>query len=257
MDAPAPFAETPRAAAAKPARAIVLAAGMGKRMRPLTDALPKPLVPLAGRTLLDRALDRLAQAGVTDAVVNVHYRADQIEDHLGRRIAAGSAPRIHISDERDALLDTGGGVKRALGQLGRDPFFVHNSDSIWGEGAGAALDRMAASFDPERMDALLLLAVGASSIGYAGRGDFAMDAGGRLRRRKEGEMTPFVFAGVSLTAPRLLDGMPDGPFSLNLAWDRALEEGRLYGIRHDGVWMHVGTPEAHREAEAWFARGDG
>ncbi len=239
----------------RPDRAIVLAAGMGKRMRPLTDSIPKPLVPLAGRTLLDRTLDRLAEAGIEDVVVNVHYRAGQIEDHLAQR-GPSERPRIAISDERDALLDTGGGVKRALPRLGARPFFVHNSDSVWGEGASAALDRMVVAYDDAKMDALLLLAVAATSIGYSGRGDFGMDGEGRLARRGEGEIVPFVFAGVSLTSPRLLDETPDGPFSLNIAWDRALDAGRLYGLRHDGVWMHVGTPQAHREAEAWFTRGE-
>jgi N-acetyl-alpha-D-muramate 1-phosphate uridylyltransferase len=228
--------------------AMVLAAGYGERMRPLTLRVPKPLVPLAGRPLIDHVLDRLAAAGVDRAVVNVHYLPEQLEERLRHR----ARPAIVISDERDQLLDTGGGVKRALAELGRGPFFVHNADTVWSEGPSPALPRMLQLWDPAIMDCLLLLAPLTSSIGYGGKGDFAMTQDGRLTRRGERQIVPFAFAGVSLCDARLLDDSPDGRFSLNLLWDRALAEGRLYGMRLDGRWMHVGTPEALAEAESWF-----
>lgn len=225
--------------------AFVLAAGLGTRMRPLTNAIPKPMVRLKGRPLIDHVLDRLAAAGVERAVVNVHHHADVIERHL----AARTSPRIEISDERDALLDTGGGVKRALARMGGAAFFIHNSDSVWLEGVTANLDRMAEGWDSERMDALMLLARTSHSIGYDGDGDFTMDATGRLVRRGERRLAPFAFAGVSIAHPRLLDEMPEGRFSLNLPWDRAMTRGRLYGMQLDGLWMHVGTPQALDDAE--------
>jgi MurNAc alpha-1-phosphate uridylyltransferase len=235
---------------AKAKTAMVLAAGYGERMRPLTLRVPKPLVELAGRALLDHVLDKLAAAGVEKAVVNVHYLPDILEERLARR--AGSRPEIVISDERDALLDTGGGAKRALPKLGAGPFFIHNADSVWSEGATPALSLMLALWNPAAMDSLLLLAPVSSSIGYGGRGDFAMAPDGRLTRRGEKQVVPFAFAGVSLCDERLFAGSPDGAFSLNLLWDRALAKGRLYGIRLDGRWMHVGTPEALAEAESFF-----
>jgi N-acetyl-alpha-D-muramate 1-phosphate uridylyltransferase len=230
--------------------AMVLAAGYGERMRPLTLRMPKPLVPLAGRPLIDHVLNRLADAGVETVIVNVHYLPDQIEESLDRR--KGIKPRILISDERDQLLDTGGGVKRALPLLGPGPFFVHNADTVWSEGASPALPRMLKLWNPETMDCLLLLAPLASSIGYGGKGDFIMAPDGRLARRGERQIVPFAFAGVSLCDARLFADAPDGKFSLNLLWDRALAKGRLYGMRLDGHWMHVGTPEALAEAETWF-----
>jgi MurNAc alpha-1-phosphate uridylyltransferase len=230
--------------------AMVLAAGQGERMRPLTLSIPKPLVPLAGQTLIDHVLDRLARAGVETAVVNVHYLADVLEAHLRRR--DGTRPEILISDERDVLLETGGGAKHALKLLGPGPFFIHNSDSVWSEGVVPALPEMLRLWDPARMDCLLLLAPLATSLGYAGKGDFAMAADGRLSRRGERQVVPFAFAGVSLCTASLFDGAPEGPFSLNLLWDRALDRGRLYGLRLDGHWMHVGTPDALAEAESWF-----
>lgn len=232
--------------------AMVLAAGLGTRMRPLTDVVPKPLVRLAGRTLLDRVLDRLADAGVERAVVNVHHMADQIEARLADR----TRPKIRISDERDRLLDTGGGVVRALPLLGPGPFLIHNSDSVWLEGVGANLDRLLGAWDGDAMDGLMLVAVGASSIGYDGHGDFDLDACGRISRRQPGREAAFVFAGVSIAHPRLFEGAPAGPFSLNGPWDRAIAQGRLYGVRLDGTWMHVGTPEALRRAEQAMARAD-
>ena len=230
--------------------AMVLAAGRGERMRPLTLRVPKPLVPLAGRPLIDHVLDRLALAGVETAVVNVHYLADQIEERARRR--EGSKPAIVISDERDQLLDTGGGAKRALPKLGVGPFFIHNADTVWSESASPALTRMLQLWDPATMDCLLLLAPLSSSVGYGGKGDFAMAPDGRLARRGERQIVPFAFAGVSLCDARLFEDCPEGPFSLNLLWDRALAKGRLYGMRLDGRWMHVGTPEALAEAESWF-----
>ena len=229
-----------------PRRAMVLAAGFGTRMRPLTDKMPKPLVPVAGKALLDHVLDRLADVGVETAVVNVHYLADAIEQHLKDRMR----PKIVISDERGELLDTGGGVVKALTLLGAEPFFHVNSDTIWIEGVMPNLGRLAAQFDPVTMDAALLLAATASSIGYDGRGDFAMMPDGRLRRRAEREVVPFVYAGAAILSPAMFAGAPAGPFSLNKLFDRALEAGRLFGLRLEGTWMHVGTPAAITAAEA-------
>ena len=231
-------------------RAMVLAAGLGTRMQPLTDTLPKPLVKVAGQALLDHVLDRLANAGVETAVVNVHHMADQIENHLTGR----TRPRIEISDERGELLDTGGGVAKALKRLGPEPFLHMNSDTLWIEGVTPNLPRLAAGLDPARMDILLLLASTTASIGYEGRGDFVMAPDGRLARRGEGEVVPFAFAGVSLCDERLFKDAPDGRFSLNLLWDRALAKDKLFGVRLDGRWMHVGTPEALAEAETTFER---
>jgi MurNAc alpha-1-phosphate uridylyltransferase len=225
---------------------MVLAAGRGERMRPLTDRIPKPLVAVAGQPLIDHVLDRLAAVGVERAVVNVHYLADLIERHLaGRR-----RPKIVISDERADLLDTGGGVVKALATLGREPFFHLNSDTIWIDGVKPNLERLAETFDPAAMDALLLLAPTAASIGYSGRGDFAMGAEGRLRRRSERDVAPFVYAGAALLRPELFAGAPAGAFSLTRLFERAAEAGRLHGLRLEGVWMHVGTPDAIAQAEA-------
>jgi MurNAc alpha-1-phosphate uridylyltransferase len=234
------------------ATAMVLAAGLGERMRPLTLRMPKPLVPIAGRPLIDHVLGRLAAAGVETAVVNVHYLPDQLEAHLANR--HGQTPKTLVSDERGVLLDTGGGTKRALPLLGHGPFFIHNADSVWSEGASPALSRMLKKWNPATMDCLLLLAPAATSIGYAARGDFSITADGRLTRRGPNEVVPFAFAGVSLCDESLFKDAPDGRFSLNTLWDRSLAKGRLYGIRLDGRWMHVGTPDALAEAEAAFER---
>jgi MurNAc alpha-1-phosphate uridylyltransferase len=225
---------------------MVLAAGLGERMRPLTATRPKPLIEVADKALIDHMLDRLVEAGVETAVVNVHYFAEQIERHL----AARTAPRIVISDERGALLDTGGGVVKALPLLGDAPFFHCNADTIWIDGVAPNLTRLADAFDAGAMDALLLLASTSGSIGYSGRGDFTMAADGRLTRRVERGVTPFVYAGAAILAPALFAGAPQGAFSLNRLFDRAIEHGRLYGLRLDGVWMHVGTPDAIAQAEA-------
>lgn len=236
-------------ASAPPRHAMVLAAGLGTRMRPLTDTLPKPLVPVGGKPLLDHVLDRLAEVGVETAVVNVHFFADQIERHLaGRR-----RPGIVISDERGALLGTGGGVRKALPQLGDGPFFLVNADTLWIDGVRPNLARLAERFDPAAMDALLLMAATCTSVGYAGRGDFLMAPDGRLQRRAEREVAPFVYAGVALLSPALFAEAAAQTsaesFALTRLFDRAEEAGRLYGLRLEGVWMHVGTPEAIEAAE--------
>jgi MurNAc alpha-1-phosphate uridylyltransferase len=238
--------ETRRPHAATPDSAMVLAAGLGTRMRPFNGQAPKPLVRVGGKALIDHVLDRLADMGVERAVVNVHHLADQIEAHLQSRLR----PHIVISDERHGLLGTGGGVVKALAALGDGPFFHINSDTIWIDGVQPNLGRLAAAFAPERMDALLLLAPTATSIGYAGRGDFAMAADGRLVRRGERDVVPFVYAGAAILAPALFRGAPSGTFPLTAVFDRAAEAGRLYGLRLEGVWMHVGTPEAVAAAEA-------
>jgi MurNAc alpha-1-phosphate uridylyltransferase len=232
-----------------PRTAMVLAAGLGERMRPLTDRMPKPLVPVAGKPLIDHVLDRLAAAGVGRAVVNVHYLADMIERHLKDR----TRPQIVISDERDKLLNTGGGVVKALAALGREPFFHVNSDTIWIDGVKPNLERLAEAFDPATMDALLLLAPVSTSIGYPGRGDFTMAPDGRLTRRGERDTVPFVYAGAAILRPELFKNAPAGAFSLTTLFQRTEAEGRLHGLRLEGVWMHVGTPDAIKDAEAAIA----
>ncbi len=214
-------------------------------MRPLSDDRPKPLIKLNGRTLLDRVLDKLVEAGISKAVVNVHYRADQVE----QAIAARAAPAIVISDERKQLLDTGGGVVNALPLLGDRPFLIHNSDSVWIEGVEPNLQRMLRVWEPERMDCLMLLALTQSSLGFDGPGDFTMSPQGLLTRRPQREVAPFVFAGVSIVHPRFFEEPPQAAFSLNVLWDRAIDRQRLFGIRLEGFWMHVGTPSALAEAE--------
>ncbi len=232
-----------------PERAMIMAAGLGTRMRPLTDDKPKPLVEVAGKTLIDHALDRLVAAGVRFAVVNVHYMAQMVKDHLARRHDI----EIAFSEETDALLGTGGGVLKALPHFKGEPFFVMNSDTVWVEGIGPALDRMIARWDAAAMDALLLMASMTTALGFEGAGDFNMDGDGRLRRVEERRLTPFAYPGVQICHPRLFDGAPQGSFSTNRMWDVAMTKGRLFGIRLEGVWIHVGTPEAVKEAEAFLA----
>jgi len=232
-----------------PNRAIVLAAGLGTRMRPYNGHIPKPLVQIGGKSLIDYSLDRLADAGVQRAVVNVHHLADALERHLAPR----RRPQIVISDERGELLGTGGGVAKALPQLGEEPFFLVNSDTVWLDGVKPNFTRLAEAFDAKTMDGLLLLAPTTNSIGYSGRGDYAMLPDGRLRRRAEGEVVPFVYAGAAILAPALFAGAPTGAFSLTALFDRAGANDRLYGLRLEGVWMHVGTPEAVAAAEAALA----
>jgi N-acetyl-alpha-D-muramate 1-phosphate uridylyltransferase len=226
--------------------AMVLAAGYGKRMRPLTENVPKPMVRLEGRPLIDHVLSRLAAAGVREAVVNVHYLADALEAHLAGR---SDPPAIRIRNERETLLDTGGGVKAVLDRLGTSGFFIHNSDSVWIEDGGDVLTDLAAQWNPDAMDALLLAADARASLGYNGAGDFDMDEQGRLKRRAAGQTAPYVFAGVSIAHPRLFANSPDGAFSLNPLWDAAIARGRLFGARLHGEWMHIGTPEALAAAE--------
>ena len=227
-----------------PRHAMVLAAGFGERMKPLTDRIPKPLVQVGGKALIDHVLDRLGAVGVERVVVNVHYLADVLQRHLaGRR-------SVIISDERDRLLETGGGVVKALPLLGPDPFFLVNSDTIWIEGVKPNLARLAEAFEANRMDALLLLAPAATSVGYSGRGDYAMTPDGRLERRGERQVVPFVYAGAAIFSPALFADAPDGPFSLTRLFARAEGAGRLHGLRLEGMWMHVGTPDAIAEAEA-------
>lgn len=226
-----------------PHYAMVLAAGLGLRMRPITEHTPKPLVEVAGRTMLDRALDHLAVAGASHLVVNTHWLADKIAAHLSGR------PGITLSHE-DVLLETGGGVAKALPHLGEAPFYVVNSDIIWTDGATPALKRLAEAFDETKMDALLLLQPTATAMGYEGKGDFFLDPAGIPRRRRDPEVAPLLFSGVQILTPRLFRDAPSGKFSLNVLYDRALEEGRLSAIVHDGRWYHVGTPDALPEVEA-------
>jgi MurNAc alpha-1-phosphate uridylyltransferase len=232
----------------KPSKAMVLAAGLGLRMRPVTDHLPKPLVKVAGQPLLDHVLDKLAAAGVTEAVVNVHYLPDQIIDHVASR----ARPHVIISDERNHVLGTGGGVVKALPLLGEQPFFHMNSDTMWIDGVRSNLARLAETFDPARMDMLLLMAPTASSIGYGGRGDYAMLPDGALRKRREHQVVPFVYAGAAIMSPSIFKDAPKGEFSLTRMFDAANEQERLFGLRLDGVWMHVGTPDAVDAAEEAF-----
>ena len=229
-----------------PQIAMVFAAGKGSRMRPITDAIPKPLVAIGGRPMLDHMLDRLHDAGVNRAIVNVHHHADQIERHLAGR----TAPAITFSDERDRLLDQGGGIRKVLGSLGRDAFLVCNTDALWIEGPQPTLPRLFADWNPENMDILLLVAPSVTSVGVDWPGDFSMASDARLTRRAEGGVAPFVYAGVGLMKPELFDGIDEDVFRLAPFFFRAAEQGRLFGTRLDGTWLHVGTPGAIAEAEA-------
>ncbi len=234
---------------AMPETAMVLAAGLGKRMRPLTDDLPKPLVPVAGKPLIDYALDRFALAGVSRAVVNVHYFANKMEAHLRRR----TRPEIVISDERDLLLETGGGLKKAAPFLGPAPFFSANTDAILiDEGGGEACAALAEAWDGDAMDALLLLVPRECASGYDGAGDFDRSVDGRIAFRSS-KTAPYIFTGLQILSPRLLDGAPEGPFSTRLLWDKALAAGRLYGALHRGFWMHVGDFAGLEAAEGRLA----
>ncbi len=232
-----------------PTTAMVFAAGLGSRMRPLTDTLPKPLVTIEGRTMLDHMLDRLAAAGIARAVVNVHHLADQIETQLRGR----AHPAITISDERDRLLDQGGGIRKALPLLG-DAFLICNTDAVWVEGPTGNLPRLLAAWDPARMDVLLLVASTMGSVGVDWPGDFAMDEEGHLSRRGEGAVTPFVYAGVGIMKAALFAGIEEPVFRLAPFFFRAAEAGRLFGCRLEGTWLHVGTPAAISEAEDAIAR---
>lgn len=248
----APRAIRPDPAADVPAVAMVMAAGLGKRMRPLTASRPKPLVEVAGRALLDHCLDRLRAAGVRKAVVNVHYLADALEAHLRNRV---HGIEIAVSDERSQLLETGGGLARALPQIEADPFLAVNSDNLWVDGPVDTLRLLASGWDEARMDALLLLVPLFRAHCHKGQGDFHMSASGRLRRRKAGGVAPFVFTGIQMVSKRLLEGeIPDGPFSTNILWDRAIARGRLYGAVHQGLWFDIGAPPNIRRAEDILAQ---
>jgi len=230
--------------------AIVLSAGLGKRMRPLTAAQPKPMVRVQGRPLIDYALNALADAGVAKAVVNVHYLADALEAHLAKR----TSPEITISDERAQLLETGGGMLHAQSLL-PDPFFCLNSDNIWLDGPRNVFRELSDGWDADRMDALLLMVRHPQAHNYSGEGDFHLDPLGRVSRRRPGRIAPYIFTGIQLVSHRLLRDAPDGAFSTNVLWNRAMEEGRLFGIVHTGHWFEVGTPGAIPVTEAWLGRG--
>ena len=230
--------------------AMVMAAGMGKRMRPLTATMPKPMVRVAGKPLIDHALDRLAESGVTNAIVNVHYLADALEAHvLDRKV-----PTVTISDERDQLLETGGGLIKAADLL-PDTFFCLNADNIWLDGPKSAFHDLSARWDADKMDALLLLVGHARAENFKGKGDFHMDGEGRLKRRQSGRIAPFIYTGIQLLSKRLLRDAPEGKFSTNILWNRAMEEGRLFGVSFTGMWFEVGTPDAIAPTEDALKRG--
>lgn len=230
--------------------AMILAAGLGKRMRPLTASQPKPMVRVAGKPLIDYALDRLAEAGIAKAVVNVHYLADALEAH----VLARAAPKVTVSDERDLLLETGGGMVKALPQL-PDPFFALNADNIWLDGPKSAFHELSRRWDGQAMDALLLVVPHARACNFQGPGDFHMDPMGRLSRRRPGRIAPFIYTGIQLVSHRLLRDAPQGPFGTMLLWERAIAEGRLYGLSFTGLWFEVGTPQAIRPTEEALAGG--
>ncbi|MPS70510.1 MAG: nucleotidyltransferase family protein [Novosphingobium sp.] len=230
--------------------AMVLSAGLGKRMRPLTATQPKPLVRVAGKSLIDHALDKLDAAGIEKAVVNVHYLADALEGHLKVR---RKGPAITVSDERDCLLETGGGMVKAEALL-PETFFCLNSDNIWLDGPVDVFHELSLAWDAERMDALLLMVPHPRAMNYRGDGDFHLDPVGRVTRRKRGHVAPFIYSGIQIVSKRLLRDAPEGPFSTNLLWSRAIEEGRLYGISHTGLWFEVGEPSAIRPTEEWLPR---
>lgn len=230
----------------RPKKAMMMAAGIGKRMRPLTATTPKPLIEVNGKALIDHGMDRLAAAGVETCVVNVHYLADLVEVHVRRR----DDMDILISDERKQLLETGGGIKKALPLLGNEPFFQVNSDTAyWIEGVKPNLEHMIEAWDESKMDILLLMSETVNAVAYEGRGDFDFGKDGKLTRRKEREVTAFAYAGAAILHPRIFENAPEGSFSMNTLFDKAIEEGRLYGTLMEGIWLHVGTPEAIRAAE--------
>lgn len=243
-----PLALRPDPGAEVPKTAMLMAAGLGKRMRPLTATRPKPLIEVAGRALVDHALDRLKAAGVEKAVVNVHYLASALEAHLKNRV---KDIEIIISDERKLLLETGGGLVHALPLIGADPFLVANSDNLWIDGPVDTLRLLASNWDEARMDALLLLVPLARANCHKGRGDFHMSAAGALKRRRPNGVAPFVYTGIQMVSKRLFAGeLPDGAFSTNLLWDRAIAAGRCYGAVHQGLWFDIGRPDSIAKAEA-------
>ena len=232
-----------------PKTAMVMAAGLGKRMRPLTATRPKPLIEVAGRALIDHVLERLKSAGVEKIVVNVHYLPGSIKAHLASK---DHGLDFQISDERSVLLETGGGMVKAAPMIDADPFLVVNSDNLWVDGPADTLKLLASHWDSERMDALLLLVPHARAQNHRGIGDFHMDRAGRLRRREKARVAPFVFTGIQMVSKALLEGAPEGPFSTNILWDRAIEAGRCFGVVHQGLWFDVGTPKAIGETEAFL-----
>lgn len=232
-----------------PGTAMLLAAGLGTRMRPLTNDKPKPLVKVAGKALIDWTLDQLAAAGVARAVVNVHHFAPLLARHVSTR----SVPVTLVSDESERLLDTGGGIVKALPLLGADPFFVFNCDAIIKDGRVPALNRLADAWDPEKLDVLMLVHPRATAHGFDGPGDFFVDAAGEMTRRGAAAEAPFVYAGAYIMHPRLLVDEPATPFSMNKIWDRAIAAHRMRALAHDGAWYHVGTPRAVGETEALLA----
>ena len=241
-----PLALRPKPCGTVPEVAMVMAAGLGKRMLPLTATRPKPLIEVAGKALLDHSLDRLSAAGVKKVVVNVHYLPDAIEAHLRSRTDL----EVAISDERDLLLETGGGLVKALPMIDADPFLVVNSDNLWVDGPVDSLRQLAAQWDDDRMDALLLLVPLAGANCHRGHGDFHMSASGAIRRKRPGAVAPFVYTGIQMISKRLFEGdMPQGPFSTNILWDRAIEAGRCFGARHQGLWFDVGAPPNIRKTE--------
>ncbi|MBC2663136.1 nucleotidyltransferase family protein [Novosphingobium flavum] len=236
--------------------AMVMAAGLGKRMRPLSTTRPKPLVKVGGKALIDWSLDRLVEAGIGRAVVNVHYLADALEAHLAQYGRRQPDLAITVSDERSLLLETGGGMVRAQAQaLLPDPFFCLNSDNIWLDGPRTVFAELSSAWDPARMDALLLVVRHPAAHGHEGKGDFHLDPLGRISRRRPGRVAPFIYTGIQIVAHRLLRDAPEGAFSTNLLWTRAMEEGRLFGWVHTGQWFEVGTPQAIAPTEALLSRG--
>ena len=231
-----------------PHTAMLLAAGLGTRMRPITETTPKPLVEIAGRSMLDRLLDALVAAGVQRAVVNVHHLAGKVEAALDAR----SDIETVVSDERSELLETGGALALARPLLGEDPVLVLNTDALWGPTDAEPLKALADAFDPAQMDELLLLADTARCLGFAGPGDFFRGPDGALSRRGEAASAPWAYAGVRMARPQAFDGLPVEPFSANRIWDKALAGGRLYGLPLDRFWLHVGDPQALRDAEMWM-----
>jgi MurNAc alpha-1-phosphate uridylyltransferase len=220
---------------------MIMAAGLGKRMRPLTATRPKPLIEVNGKALLDHVLEKLRLAGVKKVVVNVHYLADALEAHLMSR---DHGLEVVISDERDVLMETGGGLVRAAPLIDSDPFLALNSDNLWIDGPADTLKLLASHWDDSKMDALLLLVPQARALNHRGMGDFHMDSTGRIRRREKSHVAPFVFTGIQIVSKRLLRDAPDGPFSTNILWDRAIDEGRCFGAVHQGLWFDVGTPQS-------------
>jgi MurNAc alpha-1-phosphate uridylyltransferase len=232
-----------------PEKALVFAAGLGTRMRPITLNLPKPLVRIGGRAMLDHVLDRLAESGVAEAIVNVHWLADQVEDHLRDR----ATPLVRISDERALLLDQGGGIVKVLSEFAGKPFFICNTDALWIDDPEPQVARLARAWDGETMDVLLLLADMKTSVGVEGRGDFFCDAQGRLTRPAPGQPAPYVYSGVGIIKSSLFEGCAEEPFRLAPFFFAAAEQGRLFGLPLEGRWLHVGSPEVIDEAEKVFA----